>query len=104
MDDLNIRGSRAKRRRRPPRHLGWLIALGAAVPVLVTGYGLAAPGVRSAAPTADVRDVLAGTTSPAAPVVGGWGEGGYPMMPMPGSPAGAAPGFLRNRITANIGR
>jgi len=50
----NIRGSRVKRRSRrlARRDLGWLIALGAAVPVLVTGYYLAAPGARSAAPVA----------------------------------------------------
>ena len=91
---LNIRGGRAKRRSRrlARRDLGWLIALGAAVPVLVAGYCLASPGARSAAPAGDVRDVLTGTVQagatppPAAPAAGGWGEGGYPMVA--GSAAG----------------
>jgi Peptidase A4 family len=85
----NTRGSRRKRLnlRRPRllarRHLGWLVVLGASVPVLATGYGLASPGTRSAVPAAmalaaDGRDVLAGATSLATPV-GGWGEGGYSM-------------------------
>ena len=89
----NIRGSRAKRRSRrlARRDLGWLIALGVAVPVLVTGYYLASPGARSAAPAADVGNVLtgtiqAGTAPPGAPAAGGWGAGGYPMVA--GSAAG----------------
>jgi hypothetical protein len=96
MYDPDTRGSRRKYSRRPRRlaRLGWMIALAAAVPVLVTGYVLASPGAGSAAPTAlagDGQDVLAGTTSSPVPVVGGWGEGGYPMVA--GSAAGgAAPG------------
>jgi len=96
----NIRGSRAKRRSRrlARRDLGWMIALGVAVPVLVTGYYLASSAARSAAPAADVGNVLtgkiqAGATAPAAPAAGGWGEGGYPMVAgsaagEPGSAAG----------------
>ena len=89
MYNLNTRGGRGRRRPRPAarRDLGWLIALGAAVPVLVTGYWLAAPGARPAVRTADV---LAGATSPATPVVGGWGRGGYPMMAGPGAGGAAA--------------
>jgi len=98
MYDPDTRGSRKEYSRRPRRlarrNLGWLIALAAAVPVLVTGYLLASPGARSAAATAlagDGQDVLAGSTSSPVPVVGGWGEGGYPMVA--GSAAGgAAPG------------
>jgi Peptidase A4 family len=92
MYNLNTRGSRGKRRRGPRglmrRDLGWLVALGAAVPVLVTGHVLVSPGDGRAAP---VTDVLAGATSSPVPVVGGWGEGGYPMVA--GFTAGdAAPG------------
>jgi len=93
MYNPNIRGRRVKRgsRRLARRDLGWLAALGAAVPVLATGYYLAAPGAGSVAPAADVRDVLTGTplgqaTPPGPPDVGGWGEGGYPMVA--GSAAG----------------
>jgi len=100
---LNIRDGRGKRRSRrlARRDLGWLIALAAAVPVLVAGYCLASPGARSAAPAGDVRDVLTGTvqagatTPPAGPDVGGWGEGGYPMV------AGSAAGGPGSTGTGN---
>jgi len=92
MYDPDTRGKYSRRPRRlARRHLGWMIALAAAVPVLVTGYVLASPGAGPAAATAlagDGQDVLAGTTSSPVPVVGGWGEGGYPMVA--GSAAGAA--------------
>ena len=58
----NIRGSRAKRRSRrlARRDLGWLIALGTAVPVLVTGYYLASPGARPAMPAAGLGSLGTG--------------------------------------------
>ena len=95
MYNLNARGGRRRRRERRlgRRNLGWLIALGAAVPVIVTGYWLAAPGARSVVRT---TDVLAGATSSAVPVVGGWGRGGYPMMPMPPPTGGPATGNAAN--------
>jgi len=98
---LNTRGRRGRwrSRRLAPGDLGWLIALGAAVPALLIGHGLAPPRALRAAPAADTRDVRAATTltgtAPAGtagtlavgtPAFGGWGEGGYPMVP--GSAAG----------------
>jgi len=105
----NIRGRRVKRtpRRLARRDLGWLIALGAAVPVLVAGYYLASPGARSAVSAADVRDVLtgatrAGTTPPGPPDVGGWGEGGYPMVAGPAGQAGNGPGGGAAPVTNTV--
>jgi len=99
MFNLNVRGSRGKHPTGPRhvarRDLGWLIALGAAVPVLVTGYALASPGAGPAAPAAGV---LTGATSSPVPVVGGWGEGGYPMVA--GSAAGESPGAGAGEGTA----
>ena len=110
---LNIRDGRGKRRSRrlARRDLGWLIALGTAVPVLVAGYCLASPGARSAAPAGDVRDVLTGTiqagatTAPAAPDVGGWGEGGYPMVAgsAAGGPGPAGTGSAGNGAAGQAG-
>lgn len=99
MYDPETRGSRKEFSRRPRRlsrrNLGWMIALAAAVPVLVTGYVLASPGAGSAAATAlagDGQEVLAGSTSSPVPVVGGWGEGGYPMVAGFAAGGGAASG------------
>jgi len=96
MYNLNLRGSGRKRRsHRLARDLGWLFALGVAVSGLVTGYCLASPGGESAASAAAGQQVLTGsnltgTTASGAPDVGGWGEGGYPMVA--GSAAGAPGG------------
>jgi hypothetical protein len=103
-------GYRGPRSRRNPRpNLGWMIALGVAIPVLVVGYFLASAGAQHAVPAADVQGTapvailpgtavpgtpvvggaVAGTTSssaaPGTPSMGGWGEGGYPMVA--GSPS-----------------
>jgi peptidase A4-like protein len=78
-----------------------MIALGVAIPVLVVGYFLASAGAQHAVPAADVQGTgpvailpgapgeggaVAGTSAaPGTPSMGGWGEGGYPMVA--GSPS-----------------
>ena len=54
----------------------WLIALAAAIPVIVVGFRLARPGPSNLATSADVVGH------------GGWGRGGYTMMPGPGDVQG----------------
>jgi Peptidase A4 family len=69
----DTRGSRRKHLNlRRPRllarpHLGWLVALGASVPVLVVGYGLTSPGARSevSAATALANAAAEGSTASA---------------------------------------
>jgi hypothetical protein len=94
------RGPRSRRDRR--RSLPWLIALGVAVPVLVTGYFLASPDHVHAVPSADTQGTVPGASWPAAasrapasgfgaPAAGGWGNGGYPMVASPSGPGSNAP-------------
>jgi hypothetical protein len=56
----------------------WLIALAATIPVIVVGFQLARPGPSHLATSADVTGH------------GGWGEGGYTMMPGPSDIQGPA--------------
>jgi hypothetical protein len=77
----DYRGPRSRRGRR--RNLGWMIALGTAVPVLAVGYFLASPGADHAVPSADVQGAVPAAVGGAVPGwsnVGGWGKGGYPMV------------------------
>src|ERR1700683_5599726 len=82
MYDRNMASPRSRRARRPRIRL--LLAVAASVGVLVTGYFLLSPRATRATSAADVQGYLPAGGG------GGWGEGGYPMMP--GSPAGAANG------------
>ena len=77
------RGHRSRRARR--RRTGSILAVGACIGVLVTGYFLFSPHASRATSAADVQGYLPGTSGGGA---GGWGEGGYPMMS--GPPDGAA--------------
>jgi hypothetical protein len=118
MHDRNLRRgyqrpSTTGLRRRGPRGLGWMTALGGAAALLAGGYYLASPAPRAAAPAADVAASvpLAGVTGTSAGGAGGWGRGGYPMMPGPasGGPAygggaavpAAAPAAVPDEISAN---
>jgi Peptidase A4 family len=93
MPDRNLRrgyqrpSTTGLRRRRGPRGLGWMIALGGTAALLAGGYYLASPAPRSVVPAADVATSvpLAGVTGTGAGGAGGWGRGGYPMMPGPAS-------------------
>ena len=85
MYDRNLASPRSRRaRRRSRRRIGWVLAVGACVGVLVTGYFLLSPRATHATSAADVQGY--GT--------GGWGAGGYPMMP--GSPDDATNGGATN--------
>jgi len=86
MYDRNLASPRSRRARR--RRIGLLVAVAASIGVLVTGYFLLSPRATHATPAADVQGYGPG----------GWGEGGYPMMP--GSPdgAGAANGTLTETV------
>jgi Peptidase A4 family len=76
---------RPRRARRPRRNgLGWVVALVATVPVIVVGFHLAHSGPSHLATSADAQ----GLPSQA----GGWGHGGYPMMPGTGSGYGSGSG------------
>ena len=79
------RGHRSRRARR--RRTGSILAVGACIGVLVTGYFLFSPHASRATSAADVQGYLPGTSGGGA---GGWGEGGYPMMS--GPPDGAVGG------------
>jgi hypothetical protein len=79
------RGPRSRRARR--RRTGSILAVGACIGVVVTGYFLFSPHASRATSAADVQGYLPGTSGGGA---GGWGEGGYPMMS--GPPDGAANG------------
>jgi Peptidase A4 family len=65
---------------RPARRLG-LIAIGTCVPVLVIGYAVVTAHGQRAVDTASVW------TPDTQPGAGGWGRGGYTMMPAPAGPA-----------------
>ena len=70
-----------------------MIALGVAIPVLVVGYFLAVRGPEHAVSAADVQGPIPATTvlagASGVSSVGGWGKGGYPMMPGGVSGAGS---------------
>jgi hypothetical protein len=63
-----------------------LVVAGACAPVLVVGYAVAATHSGHAANTADV------STSGTGNGAGGWGRGGYTMMPGPAAPASPSQG------------
>jgi Peptidase A4 family len=81
---------RTSRRRRashdPGRRLALVLA-GISVPVLVAGYALMAAHSQKAVNTASVSYPAA-----AGPDAGGWGRGGYEMMPGPAGSASSASG------------
>jgi len=98
MHNRNLRGgcrrgnrTRSRRNRRPGA--GGMIALGVAIPVLVVGYFLAVRGPEHAVSAADVQGPIPATTvlagASGVSSVGGWGKGGYPMMPGGASGAGS---------------
>ncbi len=92
MHDRNLASPRSRRtRRRSRQRIGWVLAAGACIGVLVTGYYLLSPRATRVTPAADVQGY--GT--------GGWGAGGYPMMP--GSPAGAGNAGPGNAGPGNAG-
>jgi hypothetical protein len=71
-------------RGRPGRRAtGPLVALGtaAAAAVLVVGYVLTSAGPQRAVSSADVAGSVPWTGAGTAGAAGGWGQGGYPMMP-----------------------
>jgi len=83
MYDRNLASPRSRRaRQRSRRRVVSVLAAGACAGVLAAGYFLFSPRATHAASAADVQGYLP------AGGPGGWGEGGYPMMP--GSPSGAA--------------
>jgi hypothetical protein len=85
-DGNTVRGRRGARRNRRRNHIAaWLAALAVTVSVIVVGYGLTRPAASHMATSADVQGV-AGLHSGQ----GGWGRGGYTMMPGPAGGAGAA--------------
>ena len=87
------RGHRSRRARR--RRTGSILAVGACIGVVVTGYFLFSPHASRATSAADVQGYLPGTSGGGA---GGWGEGGYPMMS--GPPDGAVNGPAGTAATA----
>ena len=91
------RGHRSRRARR--RRTGSILAVGACIGVLVTGYFLFSPHASRATSAADVQGYLPGTSGGGA---GGWGEGGYPMMS--GPPDGAVGGGLHRERGRRRGR
>jgi hypothetical protein len=93
MYDRNLASPRSRRARR--RRIRLLLAVAASIGVLVTGYFLLSPRATRATSAADVQGYLPAGGG------GGWGEGGYPMMP--GSPAGAANGGATSGGAANGG-
>ena len=90
-------------RRRPPSHGPGrrlsLVVVGASVPVLVVGYALMTTHTERAVNTASVSYAAA-----AGPDAGGWGRGGYMMMPGPASSSSAqgsaAQGSVANAANA----
>jgi hypothetical protein len=72
-----------------------LVAAGGCVPVLVIGYAVAATHSGRAADTADVSVPSAGTGA------GGWGRGGYTMMPGPAGSAAPSQGNSATTAPAN---
>jgi len=83
MYDRNLASPRSRRaRRRSRRRAVSVLAAGACVGMLAAGYFLLSPRATHATSAADVQGYLPAGGQ------GGWGEGGYPMMP--GSPDGAA--------------
>jgi hypothetical protein len=94
------RAFRTSRRRRAPHGPGRRLALvlaGTTVPVLVVGYALMAAHSQQAVNTASVSYPAA-----AGPDSGGWGRGGYEMMPGPAgsSSSSSAPGAVANAANA----
>jgi Peptidase A4 family len=84
---VHSRRSRRTFRRRPgsrgPVRRRYLVAAGACVPVLVIGYAVTTNHAERAVDTASVGVPPAGSGAAS----GGWGRGGYTMMP---GPAGSA--------------
>ncbi len=78
------RSRRGRSRSASRRRIASLLAAGAFVGVVVTGYFLFSPRATHATSAADVRGYPPGPAQGA----GGWGEGGYPMMS--GPPDGSA--------------
>jgi hypothetical protein len=83
--------SRRARRvsRRRPASLGpgrrlWLVVGGTSIPVLVVAYAIMTPHAQRAVDAASV------SVSGAQTDAGGWGRGGYTMMPAPANAAAAA--------------
>src|ERR1700728_4336107 len=110
---------RAPRRRRYPsgpqraaRRRLLLVAAAACVPVLIIAYALTSTHDGRAVDAADVTGVGLQAGFGHTDRAGGWGEGGYTMMPGPaGSPAsgsssagssGAGSGGARNAVTAAV--
>ena len=75
------RRARRASRRRPasqgPVRRWWLVASGTSIPVLVVAYAFVMPHGERAVDTASVAVPAAEADT------GGWGEGGYTMMPAP---------------------
>jgi hypothetical protein len=69
-----------------------LVTAGACAPVLVIGYAVATTHGGHAADAADVSVPTAGTGAGAETGAGGWGRGGYTMMPGPAGSASPAQG------------
>ena len=71
-----------------------LIAAGASVPVFVVGYAVAATHGGAATSAANVSTLgsASGSAAGATTGIGGWGRGGYTMMPGPAGSTAPAPG------------
>ena len=91
------RARRVSRRRpasRGPVHRLWLVAGGTSIPVLVIAYAFMTPHGERAVDTASVSVPAAETDA------GGWGEGGYTMMPAP-APGAANAANATSAISEN---
>jgi hypothetical protein len=77
-----------------------LIAAAACVPVLIIAYAVATTHSGRAVDTADVTGAGPQSAYGHTARAGGWGKGGYPMMPGPAGSASAESGAVRNTVTA----
>jgi Peptidase A4 family len=84
------RRPRRPRRNGRGRNIGFVVALVATVPVIIVGLRLAHSGPSQLATSADTQGLpgYIGSGHTGSRLNGGWGHGGYPMMP---GPAGAYP-------------
>jgi hypothetical protein len=79
-----------------------LIAAAACVPVLIIAYAVASNHSGRAVDTADVTGAGLRAAYGHTARAGGWGKGGYTMMPGPAGSSSAESGATRNTVTAAV--
>jgi Peptidase A4 family len=87
--------------RRATRARLLLVAAAACVPVLIIAYALATTHDGRAVDTADVTGAGLQPGYGHTARAGGWGKGGYTMMPGPAGSSSAESGAARNAVTAD---